>query len=403
MKILQVLAVSVLFPMAFCGSIHRQKENSTVHRPTTALELHVDGRHLKSENGDIVRLQGLHTTPHPHFTGGGKFWNDRDYEGCLEYLESVIDTLTDPSPKYGFKHGWYGNQLRMDSGNEYWAQIEESSDDHSRPLDMVAFKDVTERILVPLVKYAKTKGMYILLFPGVGIPAESTTPEVQKKLLDAWDYWSSHPALRNAANVHFEICNEPINAQATDGSWGNGAQKYTDALVEWLQPIVDKIRQNGARNVIWIPGLAWQSDYAGFVKNPVKGGNIGYSVHFYPAYGGMGDDHEKIRAFWNKNYQPVGDKYPINITEILWQKRLAGDHEYWGLFDGVTGNDKSGFGTAVHEILSQHSNVSWSVHLTGPVFVGADPNGKLNHEPERDNCALPAFKWFYEFRNTRTE
>jgi endoglucanase len=66
-----------------------------------------------------------------------------------------------------------------------------------------------------------------------------------------------------------------VQAQAADGSWGIDGQKYSDALVKWLQPVVDVIRTNGADNITWIPGLAWQSNYKGFAKKTVSGPNIG--------------------------------------------------------------------------------------------------------------------------------
>jgi hypothetical protein len=31
-------------------------------------------------------------------------------EGCLDYMKATVDTLTDPSPRYGSTHGWHANQ-----------------------------------------------------------------------------------------------------------------------------------------------------------------------------------------------------------------------------------------------------------------------------------------------------
>ena len=176
--------------------------------------------------------------------------------------------------------------------------------------------------------------------------------------------------------------------------------------MRWLQPMADKIRSNGAGNVIWAPGLSYQSQYAGFATNPVRGSDVGYAVHFYPAYGGVGDDHGKIAQYWAAQVKPCADKYPINITEMHWARFYPGDNEYWHLFDGVTGNESSGFGTGMKQTVDGQGNVSWVIHLPasllgqGPQAPDADPDGVLNeiHNPERDNDARPAFEWFFGYR-----
>jgi hypothetical protein len=355
---------------------------------TKEMELRVDGRFLKDGRGRTVRLMGFHETPHPIFTGlhaRKLIKKPRDPQTYVDYFKRLIDVMTDPSPRYGSSHGWHANQLRINPSAHIWG-------DH---------RNVTENILVPVAAYAATKGVYIILVEE-GLKGQSTTPETLASHLETWDYWSSHPGLRNAPNVHFELTNEPIRAQAGDGTWGGGKDlKYHIALVEWLQPLVDKIRSNGARNLIWVPGLGWQSAYQHFATKTISDpeNNFGYAVHLYPAYGGVFNSHEKLKAFWISNYKPVADTHPVNITEIRWKKMLPGDHKYHRLFNGVTGDENSGFGTGVHSILKEYPNVSMAIHLASTVFEKGDPEKLRDDGEERDSSARPFFEWQYEFRN----
>jgi hypothetical protein len=72
-------------------------------------------------------------------------------------------------------------------------------------------------------------------------------------------------------------------------------------------------------------------------------------------------------------------------------------NRYGKLFNGVTGDDKNGFGTALKNITEKQGNVSWCFHTTsnllgeGPRASSADPQGVLiNADPKRDSAALAA-------------
>ncbi|MBQ8153723.1 MAG: hypothetical protein IJ069_08605 [Prevotella sp.] len=51
-------------------------------------------------------------------------------------------------------------------------------------------------------------------------------------------------------------------------------------MIAYFQAIVDVMRKY-CNNILLIPGLGYQSQYAGFAQYPVKGENIGYAVHCY--------------------------------------------------------------------------------------------------------------------------
>ena len=359
--------------------------------------LTVQGNQLKDAYGNTVLFHGWRISDAAYFCDNGKFFNSpTDYAGCLKYLKNVANTFTHTNGLYGSTHGWYCNEIRLGCDGFFWY-----GDWADGSFDTNKLQAYTQNILVPFSQYCKSHGLYLVIFPNITIPQNTTTNIVQTTLLTVWNYWSSLPQLKNADNVQFELCNEPINAYA-NGTWGNGSQPYYDALKNWLQPIVNTIRGNGAGNIIWVPGLSYQSQYAGYAVNPINGTNIGYAAHIYPAYGGVGNNPASLQNFWNSNYKPCADLYPMNITETYWMQFLTGDNSYWQLFNGVTGNNTSGFGTALRHTLDRQGNVSWEIGITGDLITNADPTafGTLNSQPGRDDAARPAFEWFYEYRFT---
>ena len=366
-------------------------------------KLHIAGNQLLDPNGRVVILHGTHQPTDPYFAGDGRYFNSpTDYTNALRYFDAIVDMLSDTSPRYGFDHGWYLNYVRF-APDPYWF-----GDPTTGDFDMAKLQSFTNNVLVPYIQHCKSRGVYVVIFPNVVKPDNTTIASLQSHLETVWGYWSSVPAIKSADNVEFELMNEPVHALATDGTWGNGQPKYWQALTNWLQPIVDTIRNNGADNIIWVPGLSYQSEYQGFVQFPVNGrtaGNIGYAAHFYPQYGGMGDSPTNVTNYWNANYQPCADFAPMLITEMSWFRYKTGDNDYWHLFDGVTGDSSFGFGTAMRHVADAH-NISWTIATqgsllgSGPNTDMADPDGSLNYDPTRDSCGLAGFNWFWQYRAT---
>ena len=67
----------------------------------------------------------------------------------------------------------------------------------------------------------------------------------------------------------FELANEPIKILGPDGTYGSGTQGHFDNLKTYFQAIVDTIRAS-TDNILWIPGLGWQSQYSGYAINQSK-------------------------------------------------------------------------------------------------------------------------------------
>ena len=90
---------------------------------------------------------------------------------------------------------------------------------------------------------------------------------------------------------------------------------------------MDKIRENGFKGIIWIPGSGYQSNYRGYKKYPIKGDNIGYAVHDYPGWYNCSDekvDRDGLTKSKQDNLNsfldavPVVKTNPVIITEVDW-------------------------------------------------------------------------------------
>ena len=103
------------------------------------------------------------------------------------------------------------------------------------------------------------------------------------------------------------------------------------ALHDFFQPIVDKIRENGFKGIVWVPGTGYQSNYKEYASYPITGENIGYAVHNYAGWYGCSDDsydtNKAIKQFGEQ--VPIIRTNPIVITEVDWSpqnKSGAIDH-----------------------------------------------------------------------------
>ena len=129
----------------------------------------------------------------------------------------------------------------------------------------------------------------------------------------------------------FELANEPVKIKGTDGTYGSTGDGHFQNLQLYFQAIVDKIRAN-SRNIIWVPGLSYQSSYAGYAKYRIQGENIGFAVHCYPGWYGSdaeedssegigsstGGGYESFQRGWDAQVGPVAAFAPIMVTEIDW-------------------------------------------------------------------------------------
>lgn len=368
-------------------------------------KLHVAGRYLKNEKGEIINLHGFAQTYSPWFNEKGSKWNNYDIAGCLRYNKSIIDGI--------MAAGWKMNFVRMHM-DPYW------SDDPNKNavryegheiFSQARFEKYLDEVFLPMAEYAISKGMYVVFRPpGVSPEKIAAGDDYNHFLQLVWNIVSKHPKVRNNSDIMFELANEPINILGPDGTYASNGQGHFDQMKIFCQNIVDKIRAN-ADNIIWVPGLAYQSSFSGFANNPVEGENIGYAVHAYPGWygsdteeaspelgGTMGGGYQSFQRGWDAQVKPVADFAPIMVTEMDWAPKKY-DSSWGKSFTGDVGG--AGFGANFKYIADMTGNVSWLIfteghHLTAFKNIEGTP-GQYTFLNDPEACLWPTYHWYNEY------
>jgi hypothetical protein len=369
---------------------------------TETPKLHVSGRFLQDPTGKNVLLHGWMQPTSNWFNGEGQRyadpsdWTDPDdVAGMLNFLKDAATVMTDPSPKYGRDHGWYATFVRVNTDAVGGWTSENGL------VDMTQFDAWIENFLVPYVDHLRSRGLYLVLSatgPMVvnvgGDGSHNMGQGTQQRMLAFWAHVANAPGIKSADNVMFELMNEPVAIETSFGAgdWGFGNSSRWEALKNWIQPVIDTIRDTGADNVIWVPTLGWQGEPHGWAMYPFSGDNIGVAAHYYPAYGnGVHDDAAKVQGLWDSNYKPAADLWPMMITEMMWIPNPPGGYD--DLFNGTT----AGFGNAVRKAIDDQGNVSFLVGFLADHLVD------LTMVPPAD-CTLGAhegsqayFEWLPDY------
>lgn len=324
--------------------------------------LHVEGRFLKDPSGKNVLLHGWMQPIETWFNGGGnRYSNPTDWTnpsnvaGMLNFLRDAATVMSDPAPKYGRSHGWYASFVRVNCdfvGG--WTQ-------ENGLVNAAQFNGWIQNFVVPYANHLRSRGLYLVLCatgpmmtPNNG--AQNAGIVEQQRLRTFWSTVANAPGIKNADNIMFELMNEPVQIESSpgNGNWGSGSAPYFQAFRNWIQPIINDIRNTGSNNVIWVPCLGWQGEAHGWAQYPFTGSNIGVAAHYYPAYGGVYDNPTAVQNLWNSNYKPAADLWPMMITECYW---FPGGTGYDDLFNGTT----AGFGNALKNAMDNQGNVSFLI------------------------------------------
>ena len=382
-----------------------EKPETEIPEFTGPLELNVVGRYLKDSEGNIVNLHGFGQTYSPFFNNFA--WNNYDVEGCLRHNKTMIDQV--------LAAGWRMNFIRMHM-DPYWSDDTSKEsvryEGHER-FSEERFRKYLDEVFVPMAEYAVNKGLYVVMRPpGVSPEKIALEDDYQAFLVKVWDIVSSHKRLRNNGKVMFELANEPINILGTDGSYGSSGDGHFKNMQLYFQAIIDKIRGNGADNIIWVPGLGYQSQYAGFATHRFTGDNIGFAVHVYPGWynsdaevgpnenvGGVsGGGYEGFQRGWDAQIMPVAEYAPVMVTEMDWAP--AKYDSSWGKsITGVAGGE--GFGANFKYIADDTGNVSWMIFTSQELLAqfdgvpGTPGNYTFLNDPEA--CPWPVYHWFKEY------
>ncbi len=183
----------------------------------------------------------------------------------------------------------------------------------------------------------------------------------QQRLITFWQTVANAPGVKSVDNIHFELMNEPVEIETSPGSgqWGFGNATYFSAFRNWIQPVINAVRNTGADNVTWVPTLEWQGSPQQHAQFPFTGSNLGVAAHYYPAYGGVFNNQTAVQNLWNSQYKPAADIWPMIITENFWTPMPAGN-----LVNGTT----AGYGHALKNAMDTQGNVSYMVGFNGDLL-----------------------------------
>lgn len=375
--------------------------------------LHVEGRWLVNESGQHVTLHGFWQTYSPWFNGdawGQHSWGDYNVDECLRYNQREIDRILECGWKVDFM------RLHMDSywslsRTRPWPTTREEYEDFDENL----FKQYLDKVFVPMVNYCISKGLYVVLMPGYSSPEWlEYGDEFYKVLEKLWTNISVHPSLGNNDAVMFEIVNEP-RSMKVNGRVENNTDAANKELTRYMQHFVDLIRKN-ARNIIWVPGTGYESQYAGFAKYKMQGQDLGFAVHCYPGWygsdaeqesaelgGSMGGGYDAFQAGWDNQIKPAADIAPIMITEMDWAPKVY--NKSWGKsFTGYAGG--SGFGANFKYLADKTGNVSY-ILFTAPNdladYGSRSVESTTNYWNDWRGCPWQIYHWYEEYAQGRVQ
>ena len=385
-------------------------------------DLRVSGKDIVDASGKTVVLHGVMDTPNRYFNGwrwqGWKpGYNREDVQPCLDYFEKLFKALTDHQQgayctvfRLHLDPCWTNNPnlpLVGDGGEHNISQF-------SRPRLITYWK----LLYTELIKKALAHGLYVVIRPPGVCPHDiKVGDEYQEYLKLVWGTVTSTSTFLNdnAGKVSIELANEPVDVYDS-----KGAKNSSVALRDYFQPIVDVIRENGFKGIIWVPGSGWQSWYNNYAKYPITDpeDNFGYAVHCYPGWYNSGSgsndntDKEKMRRQFEVQV-PVVKTNPVIVTEIDWSPLKPGEGHYdehgnwvepnYGTWGTAT---TSGFGNAFKYIHDYYGNISMTLQGSGlyfdidkylesgkvqPAFLGVD-----------EACGEACFDWYkdwYEAQN----
>lgn len=297
------------------------------------------------------------------------------------------------------KSGWKMDYVRFKL-DSYWCCDQLTYDgEEYKSFDFERFKKYFEELFLPLIDYYHEKGIYTLLFPPHTAPETiEQGDEFQHHMMLLWSFVSSHPRIKNNPGVLFELANKPINFNChqgenyngQEGYWANRSSVFKEVRDYW-QPIVDKIRSH-CDNVIYVPGMLYESDHAGFADYPIKGENIGYAVHWYPGWWG------NMRKDWEGHVFPIAYKAPIIITENAWAP-------YNNYLEGNSETSTSKFGKPLKDIVDELGNVSWNCYEPEEdyyYYVNSSSSSEkavIANDPEA--CFKPMYQWWDDYSKTK--
>lgn len=362
MKVKQYLLTTMLFALAHFGQAHNLEP------------LHVDGRYLKNPAGDIVTLHGWLSNWQNLYPD---FWERLDYEAHFKAWKVTTDSILSAGYKLDYARLHFGD---------------------INPTDFDGFvqRGDFDNLILPMVDYLNSKGIYVLLMADIGDDVYGTERSIgelmYQRLLKYWNYVSSHPRIKNNPGVMFELANEPGWFRGSDGSLDDFR-----TLKAYYQPMVDLIRKNGCQHIIWVPGWCFQVYYAGYATFPIEGENIGYAKHCYdwfPTYDEEWSTYENIKYNFDVEIKPVSNFAPVMVTETYWegQARQA----------TAETTTTSNWGSVLKRIYDELGNVSWNIYSEGNLMANTGQNtSSLTIYNDPEGTYMACRDYFADYAKTK--
>lgn len=374
--------------------------------------LRVQGKNLVDANGKTVVLHGVMDTPNRYFNGWRwQQWkadySEADIKPCLDYFEKIFTAITDHS------QGAYCDVFRLHMDpcwtNDPSKKAENEADISA--FNMTRYRLYLQKLYIPLIKDAIAHGLYVIVRPPGVCPQDiSVGDKYNRYLKSVWKAFAADEYIQqNSGIISIELANEPVRVHMDDGS------NSDKALHDYFQPVVNEIRAQGFKGIIWVPGTTWQQNYRDYVKHPIvdSQNNLGYAVHCYPGWyrsGSGNNDNTNKEIFYNEflDAVPVAKTNPIIVTEIDWSPYKPGSghkdeqgnwvESNYGTWGTAT---TSGFGEGWKYIHDKLGNISMTLQGSGlyfdidtylkdkvvePAFKGVD-----------EACGEACFKWYKEW------
>jgi beta-xylosidase len=387
--------------------------------------IHVDGRQLVDTYGNPVVLHGVMDTPSAWFNNGRWGWSydDAGRLRCLDYFEKLFTAFEQAhctvfrlhlEPAWtndgsitaeGFtkKDGKTYDPLGHEVGGE--ADISHFSE--------ARLKTYLKSLYFPLMQKAMAHGLYVVVRPPGVCPGEIRVDDYyQKYLIKVWDIFTQNDSIRRyPGQISIELANEPVGVKNAQGASDKAA------LRDFFQPVVNKIRENGFKGIIWVPGAGWQASYADYATFPIEDVNFGYAVHDYNGWYGCDDKNlsvndvksatqRKITQFHNQ--VPVVDTNPIIITEIDWSPFKPGSGHYNEHNEWVESNygtwatgRTSVWGTITKNVYDHYGNVSMTLsgsHCLIDVDTLIQKNKVVpSFDGLEEACGKACMDWYAEY------
>lgn len=418
MKLKKIFLLFMLLTTIFSMNVQAQYEFGKTP------DIHVEGNQLVDAQGHPVRFFGFMDTPSAWFNGGRWGWS-YDAAGqtrCKEYFNKLFTATTDTLSgtfcnlfRLHLEPAWLDGSTTVcwfcgKSVTLYTAtQIKNNPDkygicktcgnktyyksDDGKIMDpdgqevggeadvhvksIAKLKTTLGSVYVPIAESANKHGMYVIMRPpGVCPGTIKVGGYYQQYLMKVWDAVTQNAKVKKYSGwLSIELANEPVRCVDAKG------QDTPQALHDFFQPIVNKIRENGFEGVVWVPGTGWQANYRSYATNPIEDANLGYAVHNYTGwYGGSDESYTNGRTvsqYTNEfhNSVPILDTNPIVITEVDWSpnkkseegKGHVNEHGDW--VDGNYGTWATGstskWGVLYKGLLDKYNNISMTLSATG--------------------------------------